>query len=430
MSKDRRKKREESKRRYEAIKDLMSTFAMTTVAVVAAVTLIPASPKAEIVKIVSLSEEIVYQVNVTDIDNALDLDSLTVVLENQLEYYEQPAILGEQSGFFEALESNTEYRLSVYGNKGFGQERLATRMVTTTDRVGGTILSVTPDTIGHSTSYYIDVSINDPDSKYTSIVLYYGYPMHPGEDIVYSSINVTQTRETLEILDLFTSEDIHIYLEGTTIEETELLDEITVTPPYTYYASIWNSYISKDAVGFSLYGDMNVEDQRFKMNVYNGDLLVTSKIVSVESDGHGDIELAVDGLSPNTSYRFECTAIYTHPNTLRQTEEVIYEEEITTLETYSYTYTIETIGENLEVTITVNDPSHNFQEAYFVSIDTSGEFDNWLAEESFFFTPVGEEKTTTFTILIPISDSYKITIGIRNEMNHNIKHIIEVIIYE
>ena len=93
--KSRRKKNEERKRRFDAIKDLMSTFSMATVAVVAAVVLIPASPKAEIIKSVALSEQIVYQVNVTDEDNALDVATLFVVLENQLEYYEKNVMVWE-----------------------------------------------------------------------------------------------------------------------------------------------------------------------------------------------------------------------------------------------------------------------------------------------------------------------------------------------
>ena len=79
MSKARRKKNEETKRRFEAIKDLMSTFAMSTVAVVAAVTLIPASPKAQVTKVVALSEEIVYQVTVTDATGCIVIYNDTIV---------------------------------------------------------------------------------------------------------------------------------------------------------------------------------------------------------------------------------------------------------------------------------------------------------------------------------------------------------------
>ena len=176
MSKTRRKKNEETKRRFEAIKDLMSTFAMTTIAVVAAVTLIPTSPKAEVIKVVALSEEIVYQVNVTDEDNALDLSTLFVVLENQLEYYEQSISLGENSGYFDNLEYDTEYRLSVYGNKGFGQERLDTLMITTVEKIGGTILSVTPEKIDFST-YFLPPAL----SHYKSLSGWYQLPFarHP-----------------------------------------------------------------------------------------------------------------------------------------------------------------------------------------------------------------------------------------------------------
>lgn len=430
MKKDKQQKREQTKRRYEAIKDLMSTFAMSTVAVVAVVTLIPASPQADITKVVSLEEEIVYQVVVTDEDNALDLESLVVVLENQMEYYEHPIELGNQSGFFEDLESNTQYRLSVYGNKGFGQERLATRLVVTNARVGGTILAVTEQSSDFHTSYLVDVSINDPNTTYTDVTLYYGYRMHPDEELMYSTVGITELRSIIELMDIHTSEAFHIYLEATTEDGTEVLDEIWITPSYSFYGSVYKSYTSKDAIGFSLYGDMSVDDVQYTMNVYKGEFKVVSKTVSQGSDIHGDIELVVDGLAPNTTYLFECVATFTNPITLRTDSVVIYEEESTTLGEYSYTYTTEIVDEYLEVSITVNDPSHYFQLGYYILVDTSGEFDNWLAEESYGFTPDGEEKTTTFSILLPDTGSYRITIGIRNETDFNIKHIIEVIHHE
>lgn len=430
MRKERRKKKEETKRRYEAIKDLMSTFAMSTVAVVAVVTLVPSSPKAEITKVVPLSDEIVYQVNVTDEDNALDLSTLSVVLENQLEFYEQPVGLGMQSGFFETLKANTQYRLSVYGNKGFGQERLDTLLITTKERIGGTIFSVTPDSVDFSSSYFVDVGVNDPDLKYTSVILYYGYNMHPGEELIYSSLDVTSSRITLELFDIFTEEDFHIYLEGTTIDGTELLDEIWVTPPFTLYASAYRNYTSSEEIGFFLYGDMNVENLSFKMNIYNNNLLVETINVPSSEGMHGDIELVVDDLSPNTLYMFECIAIYDHPKTLRQEEEIIYQEEITTLNAYTYSYVVEPFLDYIEVSISVNDPNHYFQEAYYELYDISGEFDSWLAGEIYFFTPNGEEKATVLTIFIPVSTSYRITIGMRNELDYSIKEIIEIIINE
>ncbi len=430
MSKSSRKKNEETKRRFEAIKDLMSTFAMSTVAVVAAVTLIPASPKAEITKVVALNEEIVYQVNITDEDNALDLETLFVVLENQLEFYEQPISLGENSGYFDSLEYDTEYRLSVYGNKGFGQERLDTMIITTKEKVGGTILSVTPDGDDFSASYFVDISIHDPDLKYSSIDLYYGYSWEPDTDLVYSSIPITSSRMITELSGIHTSYPIHIYLEGTTTEGTELLDEIWVTPPFNLYASLYMNYINSEAIGFYLYSDMNIENISYEMNIYSNDLLIRTDQIVLDISEFESREFVIDELTPNTTYTFECVATYTNPQTLRQEQKIIYEEEITTLDIYTYSYVVETFNDYLEVTITVIDPNHYFQNVYYESYDTSGEHDVYIIGETNLFVNNGEDKSVTFTILIPTASSYRITIGMRNQLDSSIKQIIDIIIYE
>ena len=435
MSKARRKKDEQTKRRFEAIKDLMSTFAMTTVAVVAAVTLIPASPKAEITKVVALSEEIVYQVNITDEDNALDLSTLFVVLENQLEFYEQPISLGENSGYFDRLEYDTEYRLSVYGNKGFGQERLDTLLITTGEKIGGTILSVTPVTADYSTSYFVDVSVYDPNSKYISINLYYGYSWERDTEIQYSSIAVTSSRMNIELFDIYTSEAFHIYLEGTTIDGTELLDEIWVTPPFELYASLYMNYINSEEIGFFIYNDMDVGNISYEMNIYKDDLLIrTDQIILEQSefDGHefeGN-EFVIDELSPNTTYALECIATYTNPQTLRQEQAIIYQEEITTLDVYTYSYSVETFNDYIEVTIILIDPNNYFQSAYYESYDTSGDYDIYLDSEIYLFNDNGNDKSVTFTIFIPTTSAYQITIDIRSQFDYSVKQIIDIIIFE
>lgn len=430
MPKSSKKKKEDTKRRYEAIKDLMSTFAMATVAVVAAVTLIPASPKAEIIKAVALSEEIIYQVNITDEDNSLELSTVFVVLENQLEYYEQSATLGENSGYFDSLSSDTQYRLSVYGSKGFGQERLDTLMITTGERVGGAILSVTQENIDYSSSYFVSVSINDPDLKYSSISLYYGYTWEQGTELQYSSIMVTSPSMNIELSDIYTSEPIHIYLEGTTLEGTELLDEIWVTPPFELYTSLYTNYINSKEIGFYIYNDMTVENVSYKMNIYKNDLLIRTDQIEIKEGEFEGSEFAIDGLSPNTTYAFECIATFKNPQTLRTEQVIIYQEELTTLDVYTYSYSIETFDDYMEVTIIVTDPSHYFQNVYYESYDTSGDYGQYLFSETMPFINNGNDKSATFTISIPTSSAYRIEISIRNQTDYLIKQIIDIIIFE
>lgn len=428
MRKSRKQKNEENKRRFEAIKDLMSTFAMATVAVVAAVTLIPASPKAEIIKAVALTDEIVYQVNITDQDNALDLSTVFVVLENQLEYYEQAINLGENSGYFDDLEQDTEYRLSVYGSKGFGQERLDTIKITTKEKIGGTILSVTPDQMDFMTTYYVDISINDPTLVYSSINLYYGYSYEHDSEFFYESILLTSMKEIVELTDIYTHDRFHIYLEATTVEGTEILDEIWVTPPFEMDSSLYVDFINSKQVGFYVYNDMLVENMSYEMNIYKNELFIRSEKIVLQDSLYEGNQFIIDGLLPNTTYNFECIAMYQHPQTLRQETKTIYTQEITTLNTYTYTYTIETLNDYIEITINLDDPNDYFQKAYYESLDTSGEQIMYLDGESYTFNGSLNDKSITFTIDKPISTAYQITIGMQNQNDFLINQIIEIII--
>ncbi len=424
--KTRKQKQDEFKRRYDAVKNLMSTFAMSTVAVVAVVTLVPASPQAEIIKTVALSEEIVYQVNVTDEDNALDESTLFVVLENQLEYYEQPISLGENSGYFDNLEDDTQYWLSVYGNKGFGQERLDTELITTREQIGGTILSVTPDIQDHNTNYYVDVSIYDPDLKYSSINLYYGYTWEPGEELTYYEVPINSSRETLELMDIWTDYPFHIYLEGTTIDGNEVLDEIWVTPPYTFNADVYLAYLNNEELKFHVYGDMGVDNLKYNFNIYRGNMLLrTEEYIPEPDDYHGGY--LIEDLLPDTTYVIEVEAVFTNPQTLSREAIIIYNEEHTTIKDYSYDHTITWFDTYIEITVNLNDPFDLFQVAYYETYDTTGDHEMWIEGNVYPFEVNGEDKTITFTFDIPIVESYTIYILMNNQTDNTIIQNIETI---
>jgi hypothetical protein len=425
--KTRKQKNDELRRRYDAIKDLMSTFAMSTVAVVAVVTLIPASPKAEIKKVVALSEEVVYQVNITDEENALDVSSLYVVLENQLEHYEQPVTLGENSGYFDNLSTNTDYRLSVYGNKGFGSERLDTTTITTKERIGGTILSVTPEGFDYNISYFVDVSIYDPDMKYSEITLYYGQSFHNEETIEYFSLDVTEARMEFQLTDLYSSNQFHIYIEGITVDGSEILDELWVTPPYHFYGSAYLEHINSEEASFHVYGDMDIGIIQFEMNVYRNDMLVKSKTVSSDPEMSEENGFTITGLRPETTYIFECIAIFTNPNTLSKEEKVIYTEEITTLSAYNYTYNIEEYDTYYDVTIVLEDPGDHFDRVNYEVYDTSEPYEMYILGYGYTLDVNGTEKTYAFTIDRPDISTYKIQITLTNSTNPLIFEIINTI---
>ena len=425
--KTRKQKNEDLRRRYDAIKDLMSTFAMSTVAVIAVVTLIPASPKAEIKKVVALSEEVVYQVNITDEENALDASTLYVVLENQLEYYEQPVTLGENSGYFDNLSYNTDYRLSVYGNKGFGSERLDTKMVTTKEKIGGTILSVRQEGIDYNISYIVDVSIFDPDMKYSEITLYWGESFHEEQEIEYYNTAITETRMEIVLDNISSSNQFHIFIEGITLDGSELLDEIWVTPPYQFYGSAYLEHINSEEATFHAYADMDIGEIQFKINAYRNDMIVKSKTFTSDPEMYEENGFTITGLRPGTTYIFECIAIYTNPNTLSQEQQVIYTEEITTLSAYNYTYEMEEYDTYYEVSIVLQDPGNHFDTVNYNVYDTSEPYEMYVSGNGYILEVNGDEKTITFTIDKPVLNSYNIRITMTNTNEFLILEIIDTI---
>ncbi len=431
MSRRQKDKNESLRRQYEIIKTWMSSFVVTAVAAVAAVTLIPASPKASIIKAEALTSEITYQVSVTDQDHALDLETLFVVLENQLEYYEVPISLGESAGYFDELTPNTEYRLSVYGSKGFGQERLDTVVLRTEETVGGAILGYQVTGDSFDPIYTIDVKIHDPESIYQQVILYYGFTWEPEMPIQYQEILITGSFQSVELMQVFTSNPFHVYLEGITSEGPLLLDEMWITPEFNLSASLYLDRINHTEFYLSLYPDSyNDIDVIYQIEVYQNNRLIHDFDVIPDQVMGFYQEVPISGLQGNTTYTIIGKAYYINPQTLREETIIIYEDEVTTLESYTIDFSIVEVDGFLEVMITVVDPNHYFQIPYYDVFELNGDHPMYLDGDIFDFTPSLNSKSVSFTIPIPAVDNYQITIGIRNQQNYLIRHILYDDIHE
>jgi hypothetical protein len=414
------------KNQYEIVKTWLSSFVVTAAVIVAVTLFIPKSPEAKILKSEGLLNMITYQVAVTDEAQALKLDSLMIVLENQLERYEVSIGLGETSGYFENLKDNTDYRLSVYGNKGFGQEKLDSVVVKTKDSPGGYILGYRPVGDPMEPFYEVDVFINDPESMYQSISLYYGYTYD--DQPFYQFTEITQNRETVELMHLFGR--THLYLEAITSSGAIVLDEMWLTPTFRLYSSFYLDRVDKNQLDLSLYhsSDGSV-DVTYKVDLFEGNQKrFTQTIPSKDLEGY-EHRIIFTNLKAQTSYRVVATATYINPSTLREETVTLLEEDVTTLSDYQVTYTITTSPMYLDVNITVVDPSHLFQVPYVEIYDISGEYPIWLYSETYSFTPAINSKSVQFNILLPDVAIYRIVIGIRNQQYYIIRHVIHDEIY-
>lgn len=414
------------KSQYEIVKTWLSSFIVTAAVIVAVTLFVPKSPEAKIMKAEGLIDIITYQVSVTDHDQALQLDSLMVVLESQLDRKEVSIDLGESSGYFEGLRSNTDYRLSIYGNKGFGQERLDTRVIRTKDSPGGSILGYRPVGDQMEPSYEIDVLIRDPESIYQSVTLYYGYTYE--DQPFYQSVLITSDRETVEIFHLFSR--THLYLEAMTLEGPIILDEMWVTPPFNLYSSVYLDRVDQNQIDLTLYHSS--EDSvrvKYAIDVYEGSQKRYSQTIHSDDIEGYEHDIFLTDLKAQTTYRILVVATYINPSTLREESVTLLEEEVVTLSDYQVTYEINEQLMYFEVSITVVDPSHHFQIPYVEIYDVSGEQPIWMGSETFSFTPGINSKSVQFTILIPDVMSYRIVIGIRNEQHYIIRHVIHDEIY-
>lgn len=417
------------KSRLEILKSWMSSFVVTIGVVVAAVVWIPKSPQARIINLQAFEREIVYQVDVTDADHALDLSSLKIVLSNQFGSFEMPIVLGMNVGIFEDLTPDTDYVMKVFGSKGFGLENLASTSVRTSGSPGGAIIGYEIiSKTEYDYDYLIDVLISDPTSVYSSYLLYYGYAYSEEETITYQTEIITGSRASVlfESVSAYNAR-VHILLVAvTSLGEEVVLDEVSYPVPFRLENSIYLDRVGMQELIYSFYPDSYAHvDVSYAFNIYRGQQKIQSiEVVPTILASHFESQEVIIGkLRFNTSYSIEVTATYINPYTLRSETVVVFEETVTTLPSFTATLHITEYATYYEVNIFVIDPSHLFQIPYFALFDLGGDHPMYINGQDFSFTPEANGKRVIFTIDKPVQETYQLIIGIRNTTNYNIRHI-------
>ncbi len=436
---DRYKFREQMKKksRLEIVKSWMTSFVVAASAIVVAVTVIPTSPKAEINRLQTFENQVVYQVEITDEDNAILLDTLEVRLDNQFENYTQDLSLGVNVGIFENLSPDTSYQMSILGDKGFGKEVLAHQVVQTEPKSGGAILSYQlMDSVDpYQPVYDMSILLSDPLSEYTSVTLYYGVIyFQETEPYSYTAMPISNGLSTVTLDQIYQlNVQVYCYLEATlSNNDTIILDELTFSTPVDFEIYYYLEQVSDTQITLSLYPEFYMFSHvTYEFKLYKDGLVAATKSFSSDdlSDPYmqQDVRIIFDHLRKDTLYELEVSAFYQNPYTLQMETKTAELMEIRTLPAFSYSFQITTYDLYYEVTVLLTDPNHNYQNVYYELYETGGEFDNYITGENFGFTPIGESKTTTFTIDKNSNLPYRIDIGVMNETNTIYHQIIDQI---
>jgi hypothetical protein len=113
-----------------------------------------------------------------------------------------------------------------------------------------------------------------------------------------------------------------------------------------------------------------------------------------------------------------------NPDTMQKSEDVIDEITFETLGFYEVDFTVNTTDLFIELNIEVTDPSHYFQVPYYDVYDVSGDFPSWISGDYLSFTPGINSKTVTITIQLPATGTFEIIVGIQNQNDYTMKHIV------
>lgn len=423
----------QKKSRFEWLKSMMTSFVATTVVVVVAIAVIPASPVASIERIEAYHDAVIYQIDVTDQDQSIISGSLKVVLENQFEHHENSLSLGLSSGIFSSLQDDTQYQLSVYADKGFGAERLSSRKIMTQPRAGGSIIGETllTDSNEYQLDYQIELYLHDIEEEYSSIWLRYGL-MYPEEEEVISyttlPLSVNQLSVIIEGIDNYNVQVLMI-LEGTRWSgENEVLDQFVFYTPFRLYNSFYVSRIGSREIETTFYGDSSSEldvDYRARI-IHNGKIIEEKKISASSSDMSHDYGSSVifSRLKPLTTYSVELVAKYTHPYWLTEVEEVIAQEVQSTNGDFQYQLVVEEGVNEYTITVVLTDPSHNFQLAYYAIYQIEPMYEWQTYHQSFEFTPDGDQKHASFVISKPDIAQFRIEIGVQSQTDYLYRSIL------
>jgi hypothetical protein len=411
--------------KMEVFKGLFQSFTMTAIVVVAAVVLIPKSPKASFDEVKAFSHEVVYSLNVTDSDNVVKEDELTVILESQTERFESVVSIGKSFGSFTGLKENTKYNLKVVYNKGFGDEVLAKEIVTTDSDLIAAITSVnkTSDSFDYLNIYDIGISYgllegySDFSLKYASI--YEDYP----DQIFYDVLTLSGIDETVEI-EFYDSgaTKYHLVLEAVFDGNTVIVDEVYISPPFKFNASIFISYYNDKEAAFGVYLEGGIIDGiELYLDVYRGSNKVNEieYIPSSEESYSSHDHLIVSGLSPETEYSFILRANYVNPDTLREESLEFEQIVITTLPKLDISFEVVEYDSYYEVFVTSKNLELDQVSYEIYYYDEVNQYWYYLESNYYILSNFdGEEYQTSFIVNKQIFDEYYVEIMIESSLDY------------
>lgn len=225
---------------------------------------------------------------------------------------------------------------------------------------------------------------------------------------------------------------VSLILEGIRWDDqVEVLDEVTFSTPFRLETSFDFSRIDARGLAVYLYPDLSsTADVSYEVLLKQDKRILQRKDVILPEDGfshYGSSDIVFSGLTPETDYLIECWADVTDPQTLIKSTVLISSLSGQTLTDYTAQVLITKTSTTYEVTVTLRDPGHNFQQCFYQIVEMIDGIEQPVGFLETGFTPSGEEKTASYSIPIPDLPHYRIDIGVRSQTVYYHQSILETI---
>ncbi len=407
-----RKKKFWDKEKRLLVQKLMSSFAITIVIAVVAITIIAKIPKAKIIKAEAFGNDIYYEVEVIDEDYKIICGSLAIVASNATEYHESLLEIGNQSGSFGSLKSNTTYEIAIYADYGYGKGVLASSKVTTLANYGGKITkwqNITSNTsdMNETLQYNVYTSYNDLKGEIRSVVLKYAYIYQdmltdelyiPSSD-EYQEVTITEQQETTLLSDI-PNGNVRVYLifEATLItSEVVILDQTYFDTPLKLYSSLYVSDVGPNYLLISFYPDYyQRQDIVYFVNLIKNGEVIEQKIFTIsdfsQSSNHEYLEseslIKFSNLSTLSNYHLQLIAQYPNLTTGKEEYQELIFFDTSTTPSYKINFESSKIENTINLEINLQDPNMVFSNFTYYVIKVVDDVETYLSSGTIEMNPL------------------------------------------
>ncbi|MGD9762062.1 MAG: hypothetical protein AB7U52_06505, partial [Candidatus Izemoplasmatales bacterium] len=284
------------------------------------------------------STEVVYQMNVTDVDNIIEVGQLKLVLDDGFTQVVQDVYLGDNFGSFSSLTPETNYTLNLIYDLGYGQEIILTEAIYTTNELVATISSFELSSFSQGTMNIYNATISYGNTLgYSAWQIRYAVVVPGLEQEAYYETFMLQDGQTAAEIVFYENygEEYYIILEAYFDGNLVVVDETRVSLPFMLYASMYVSFYTDIDALLNFYVETPVGvTVDYSLEVLNFGVLEQDLLLDMEAIAANGGDYQVYNLTPDSDYSFVFKATYINPDTGRLEEVIVYEEFIHTYAIY------------------------------------------------------------------------------------------------